>query len=212
LKEDSCIIIEYLFFNNLIIDKKMIISFNGDHGSGKSTIAEKVSDALGYSRFYIGQIFRDMAKEKGMTLPEFQKMHKYDSSADKEVDDYVVKLSKENDNFVIESRTAWHFIPNSIKIYLKVSDQEAAERVFREVQNENRKNELVDADSLVEVVKNLQDRKERDDDRYQRYYGINIRDEKNYDFVLDTTGLSIEEVFEKVMDFIKSKIDFIRQI
>lgn len=185
----------------------MIISFNGDHGSGKSTIAEKVSDALGYSRFYMGQIFRDMAKGKGMSLPEFQKIHKYDSSADKEVDDYVVKLSKENDNFVIESRTAWHFIPGSLKIYLKVSDREAAKRVFNEAHNENRKNELVDAGSLEEIIKNLQDRKERDDDRYQRYYGINIRDEKNYDFILDTTRLSIGEVFERVMNFIKSKIN-----
>ncbi len=185
----------------------MIISFNGDHGSGKSTIAEKVSETLGYSRFYMGQIFRDMAKEKRMTLPEFQKLSKYDSSIDKAVDDYVVKLSKENDNFVIESRTAWYFIPNSLKIYLKVSNQEAAKRVLKEINSENRKNELVNAASEEDVVKNLQKRKERDDERYQRYYGINIRDEKNYDFVLDTTGLSINEVFGKVMDFIKSKIN-----
>lgn len=185
----------------------MIISFNGDHGSGKSTIAEKVSSVLGYSRFYIGQIFRDMAKEKDMTLEDFQKLHKYDSSADKAVDDYVVKLSKENDNFVIESRTAWHFIPNSLKIYLKVSDQEAARRILKELNSENRKNELVDVSSEEEIVKNLRDRKERDDDRYRRYYGINIRKESNYDFVLDTTDLSIEEVFKKVMDFIKSKIN-----
>jgi len=185
----------------------MIVSFNGDHGSGKSTIAGKVSDALGYSRFYMGQIFRDMAKEKGMTLPEFQKLHKYDPSADKEVDDRVVKLSKENDSFVIESRTAWHFIPSSLKIYLKVSDREAAKRVLKEIHDENRKNELIDAVSKEEVIRNLQDRKERDDDRYRRYYSIDIREEKNYDFVLDTTGLSIDEVFEKVMDFIKPKIN-----
>jgi predicted cytidylate kinase len=184
----------------------MIVSFNGDHGSGKSTIAEKISDALGYSRFYMGQIFRDMAKEKGMTLAEFQKLCENNPSADKEVDDCVIKLAKENDNFVIESRTAWYFIPNSIKIYLKVSDQEAAQRVLKEAHSENRKNELVNVVSEEEAIKNLQDRKKRDDDRYRRYYGINIREEKNYDFVLDTTNLSIDEVYKKVLNFIKSKI------
>ena len=184
----------------------MIISFNGEHGSGKSTVAEKVADALGYARFYMGQIFRDMAKEKGMTLEEFQKVHKYDSSADKAVDDYVMKLSKENDNFVIESRTAWYFIPNSLKIYLKVDIQEAAKRISKELLSENRKNELVNAASVEEIINNLEDRKKRDDDRYKRYYSINIREEKNYDFVLDTTNLSIEEVFQKVMEFVKSKI------
>ncbi len=185
----------------------MIVSFNGEHGSGKSTIAEKISDALGYSRFYMGQIFRDMAKDRGLTLEEFQKIHKYDSSADRAVDDYVVKLSKENDNFVIESRTAWHFIPNSLKIYLKVDINEAARRISEEAHSENRKNELTNSESLEEIARNLQERRERDDDRYKRYYGINIRDEKNYDFVLDTTNLTIEEVFQKVLDFIKSKIN-----
>jgi cytidylate kinase len=184
----------------------MIISFNGDHGSGKSTIAEKVSDVLGFSRFYMGQIFREMAKKEGMTLEEFQKKHKYDSSADKAVDDYVVELSKNHDNFVIESRTAWYFVPNSLKIYLKVDIQEAAKRISKEMHSEHRKNELVEADSLEEIAKNLQDRKKRDDDRYQRYYGINIRKEENYDFVLDTTHLYIDDVFEKVMEFINSKI------
>lgn len=183
----------------------MIISFNGEHGSGKSTVAERVADFLGYSRFYMGQIFRDMAKKRGMTLEEFQNLCKKDPAADKEVDDYVVKLSKENDNFVIESRTAWHFIPSSLKIYLKVSDQEAAKRILKEADSENRKNELGDVFSEEEVIENLEKRRERDDERYQRYYGINIREEKNYDFILDTTGVSIEEVTKKVLDFIKSK-------
>ena len=33
-----------------------------------------------------------------------------------------------------------------------------------------------------------------------------IRDEKNYDLVLDTTSLSKEEVFEKVLNFIKKNL------
>lgn len=183
----------------------MIISFNGEHGSGKSTVAERVANSLGYSRFYMGQIFRDMAKKREMTLEEFQNLCKQDPAADKEVDDYVVKLSKENDNFVIESRTAWHFIPDSLKIYLKVSDQEAAKRILNEADNDNRKNELGDVFSKKEVIENLKKRRERDDERYKLYYGINIREEKNYDFILDTTGISIEEVTKKVLDFIKSK-------
>lgn len=183
----------------------MIISFNGEHGSGKSTIAEKVANSLGYSRFYMGQIFRDMARKRGMTLEEFQNLCKKTPAADKEVDDYVVKLSKENNNFVIESRTAWHFIPNSLKIYLKVNDQEAAKRILKEAGSENRKNELGNIFFEEEVIENLRKRRERDDERYQRYYGINIREEKNYDFVLDTMGMSIEEVTNKVLDFIKSK-------
>jgi CMP/dCMP kinase len=181
----------------------MIISFNGDHGSGKSTIAEMVSSKLGFKRYYMGQIFRDMAKEKGMTLEEFHKLCDKDMEADKKVDDFVVRLSKENDNFVIESRTAWYFIPGSLKIYLKVDDKEAARRVFKESNDENRKNESNNISSEADVLENLRKRKIMDTKRYEKYYGINIREEKNYDLVLDTTNLSVGEVFKKVMEFIK---------
>jgi CMP/dCMP kinase len=181
----------------------MIISFNGDHGSGKSTIAEKVAIKLGFRRYYMGQIFRDMAKEKEMTLEEFHKLCDEDMAADKKIDDFVVKLAEENDNFVIESRTAWHFIPDSLKIYLKVDDEEAAKRVFKESNDENRKNESKNISSEADVLKNLRKRKMMDTERYSKYYGINIREEKNYNLVLDTTGLTIQQVFEKVMEFIK---------
>ncbi len=185
----------------------MIISFNGDHGSGKSTVAKKVSEKLNYPRYYMGQMFRDLATKKGLTLAEFQNLCDNDPLADKEVDGYMIELAKKESNFVIEGRTAWHFIPNSIKLYLKVDETEAAKRILKEIDtNVARKAEDKNLDSLESIIASERDRTARDDKRYMQYYGINIREEKNYDLVLDTTNLSVEEVFEKVMAFIKEKI------
>jgi len=153
----------------------------------------------------MGQMFRDMARERGMTVEEFDKICKEDASLDKKVDDYILKLAKENDNFVIESRTAWHFIPESVKIYLKVDDKEAARRVFKESDNENRKNESKNYNSEDEILESLKKRKKNDDERYLKHYDLDIRKESNYDLVLDTTNLSIEEVFKKVIEFIDFK-------
>ena len=183
----------------------MIISFNGDHASGKSTIAKRVAQTLNYPHFYMGQIFRDMAKERDMTVEEFDKICRTDPSFDKQLDDYVIKLAEKNNNFAIESRTAWHFIPESIKIYLKVSDREAAKRVFKELSNENRKNESKNFDSDDKIFESLKNRKKNDDARYMKHYGLDIRKESNYDFILDTTHLSIEDVFRKVIAFINLK-------
>jgi len=183
----------------------MIISFNGDEGSGKSTIAKKVAEALDYPRHYMGQIFRDMAKKGGLTLVEYLKLGESDPNIDKEVDDYLLNLAKAQDDFVIESRTAWHLIPNSLKIYLKVSEEEGAGRIFKQLQEENFRNEGKKFDSLEGVLENNRRRRETDDLRYKKYYGINIRDPKNYDLFLDTTKLTREEVFERVMNFIKEK-------
>ncbi len=183
----------------------MIIVFSGDEGSGKSTIAKKVAEYFGLPRYYMGQIFRDMAKKKGLSLVELLKLGEQDPSIDKEVDDFIVKLAKEKDNFLIESRTAWYFIPQALKIYLKVNEKEAAKRIFKELQGENKRNEggKDELTSVKKVLEKIRERRQTDDRRYQKYYGINVRKEDNFDFVLDTTHLSIEEVFEKVKNFIE---------
>jgi len=186
----------------------MIISFNGDEGSGKSTTAQKIADELKFPRYYMGQIFRDIAKSKGMTIVEYVKTGEQDSNVDREVDDYMLKISQEQDNFVIEGRTAFHIIPHSIKIYLKVDEKEGAKRIFKQLQEEagNSRNEIKKFESLEDIIKNVRQRRETDDLRYKKYYGINIRDPKNYDLFLDTTKLTREEVFDHVITFIKKRL------
>lgn len=187
--------------------KIFIISFNGQEGSGKSTIAKMVAAKLGWPRYYMGQMLRDMARERGITLVEFGKLRDADPSFDRKVDDYMIQLSKGDESFVVESRTAWHFIPSSIKIYLKVDTLEAAKRIFRELQNENnRKHEDKNLDSIENIQASLLKRREEDNKRYFNFYGTDQTRENNYDFVVDTTNLSITEVFEKVMEFVESKI------
>lgn len=185
----------------------MIISFNGDHGSGKSTMAKNIAEALGFKRYYMGKIFRDLAKEKGLTLEDLHTHIVDNPEVDKMVDDYLVELAKKEDNFVIESRTAWYFIPNSLKIYLKIDDDEAAKRILGELQSHNERNEGKDLNTLEKVKESIIKRKKMDDERYMKFYGIDIRNKKDYDFVIDTTNLSIQESFEKVMEFIKTRIN-----
>jgi CMP/dCMP kinase len=189
----------------------MIIAFNGDEGSGKSTLAPRVAEAFGYPRYYMGQIFRDMAKKRGMTTVEYGKLGEKDSSIDKEVDDYILELASEQSNFVIESRTAWHLVPKSLKIYLTVDETEGAKRIFKQLQEEagakNSRNEDNGIDTFESILESNRGRKKADDVRYMKYYGIDIRKPENYDFVLDTTKLTLEEVFNQVMDFINKKVN-----
>lgn len=183
-----------------------IISFNGQEGSGKSTIAKLVAEKLGWPRYYMGQMFRDMAAEKGLDLPEFRKLCDADPDFDKKVDDRVIKLSQQQENFVIESRTAWHFIPNSLKIYLRVDPSVAAERIFKTMSQENnRGNEDSNLETADDIKESILKRRSEDSERYFSIYGIRQDDEKNYDLIVDTTGLTIEQVFARVVAFIESK-------
>ena len=186
----------------------MIISFCGDEGSGKSTIAKKVAEALNYPRYYMGQIFRDMAKKRNMTVAEYSAFVKTDPSVDREIDDFIVKLANEQSDFVIEGRTAWYFAPKSLKIYLKVSDEEGAKRIFKQLQEQEKdmRNEINKNATYQDVLQNILNRRKSDDIRYKKFYGINIRNPKNYDFVLDTTKLTRDEVFNHVIAFIKEHL------
>lgn len=185
----------------------MIISFNGVAGSGKSTIAKRLAEKLGWPRYYMGGLRRDKAKERGMTLAEYNKLGETDPKTDIEVDEYQKELGEKQDNFVVEGRTSWYFIPQSIKIYLDVDKKIGAKRVFDELQKKSGRNEDKDLETMKDVLKSHKKRIKSDRKRYKKYYNIDVYSPKNYDLVLDTSGFSIEEVFEKVYNFVKERIE-----
>jgi len=191
-----------------MLKTNIIISLNGQEGSGKSTIAQMIADELKIPRYYMGQIFRDMALEKGMTLPEFRKLCDSDPAFDNKVDDYVVKLSQEKEAFIIESRTAWHFIPQSIKVFLKVDSKVAAERIFKGLsENNNRGNEDAGLNSVENIQQSIIKRRAEDSARYFSLYNIQQDNDADYDIVIDTTKLNIQEVFTAVLNAIHEKLN-----
>ena len=58
----------------------MIITLGGLPGSGTSTVAKKLADILQLEIVSAGNMFRDMAKEMGISLVELGKMAKLDPS------------------------------------------------------------------------------------------------------------------------------------
>ncbi len=186
----------------------MIISISGLPGSGKSTVAKIVCEKMGYERYYMGGILRKMAENKGVTILELMKQAETDSTIDEEIDQYVTDLGRNSDNFVIESRTAFYFIPDALKVYISVDLGEASKRIFKDLAKEERKNEEK-ADSIEELAKKLQERVETDKMRYEKYYGVDFTNENNYDLVIDSTNLSPEETAEKI---IKMANDMIKDL
>lgn len=185
----------------------MIITLSGAAGSGKSTIAQKLADKLDWPRYYIGGIRREIAKKKGMTLAQYNKLGENDDSTDTEPDEYQRKLGLTKDNFIIEGRTSWHFIPHSLKIYLDVSLEEGAKRIFLSLQKKNDRNEDKNLESLEAVKESVMERAKSDKLRYQKYYNIDVNNRKHYDFYFDTSEFNQEEVFQAVWDFVQTRLD-----
>lgn len=185
----------------------MIISFSGAVGSGKSTVAERLAQDLGLKRYYMGALRREAAKKRGLTLAEYNELGETDPATDREVDEYQRELGKKEDNFIIEGRTSWYFIPHSLKIYLDVDPKEGARRVYGALKKKNDRNEDKPLNSLEEVAESADRRFESDRRRYQKYYGVDVNDSAHYDLFLDTTHLNPEEAYQAVWKFIKERLD-----
>ncbi len=186
----------------------MIISLSGALGSGKSTIAQMLAEKLGWPRYYMGGLRREAAKKMGLTLEEYNKLGENDPTTDLEVDEKLQKrLAEAVPDFIIEGRTAWYFLPQSLKIYLDVDKEEGAKRIFSNLQQKNDRNEAKGLDSWQAVLKSNLKRVESDRARYGKYYGIDVYDTNHYDFCFDTTGVPLEKVFEAVWGFVESHLD-----
>ena len=115
----------------------MIITISGKPGSGKSTIAKELAKKLKLKHFSIGDFMREMAKDKNISLLELSELSEEDKSIDKELDNKQIQLGKREDNFIIDSRLGFHFIPNSVKIFLEVEIKESAKEWNYFLANEN---------------------------------------------------------------------------
>lgn len=188
----------------------MIITISGTPGSGKSTVAKILVEKLNLERIYVGGIRRDLAKSKNMTLEELNQYAlnhpETDVDVDKEAAKRAKELNKSNKDVIVEGRVQFHFIPESIKIYIKVDFEEGAKRIWEQIKNIDEKNKRNEdkINSIEEMKNSLIKRMENDKQRYLKYYNVDCYDENNYDLIIDSTNISQEEVANKIMDFIKT--------
>lgn len=171
----------------------MIITISGIAGSGKSTVAKLLAKKLNYNHYSIGEFMRDIAKEKNTSLLELSNLAETDQSIDQELDKKQIRLGKTEDNFVIDSRLGFHFIPNAKKIFLDVDINEAAKRIF----NEKRQHEQYK--DIQESIEKIKTRINSESKRYKEYYNLNYQDKKHHNLIINTTKLKPEEIVDKIL-------------
>ncbi|MBN1792869.1 cytidylate kinase family protein [Candidatus Woesearchaeota archaeon] len=173
----------------------MIITLGGTPGSGKSSIGGILAKNLGYKYYSAGDVWRKYAAEQGMTLEELHKKAELDPSTDKLVDDYMKALGEKEDDFIIDARLGYHFIPHSVKVFVDADVDVRAERVFRLERSGERFAKVADA------KKSIQMRMKMDQKRYEKIYGIDPYRFENYDFIVNTTNKTVEESAGEVYRF-----------
>ena len=175
----------------------LIISIGGRAGSGKSTVSRLLAKKLGFRHYSMGDLRRKMARERGMSLAEFNRLGEREDFTDREVDEFQKELGKKEGGFVIDGRTSFYFIPHSVKILLEADNRLRAERVFKDERQAEKFR------SMEEAERGIEERDRSDIKRYKKYYGIDVADRKNYGLIIDTTRLTEEQTVDKIMGFLK---------
>lgn len=158
----------------------MLVTISGLPGSGTSTVAVGVAEALGVPRLDGGTVFRAMAAERGLSLARFGALAESDPTVDTDLDSRLAEAARAGD-VVLESRLAGWIAANEgvagLKVWIACEPEERARRVGGR--------EGLDAEAALAAN---EAREASESTRYRTYYGIDLADLAPYDLVLDSTS------------------------
>lgn len=168
----------------------MLLTVSGPPGSGKSTTAELLADTFDLDHVSGGDIFRELADERGYTPLEFNKLAEEDDQIDRDLDRRLHEIAMEGDDLVLESRLAGWLAGDHADFRFWL-DAPAEVRGHRIAEREDK-----DPDRATEETKA---REASEAQRYQEYYGIDIRDLTIYDISVNTARWDPEAVLDMLV-------------
>jgi cytidylate kinase len=219
-------------------EKRIVVAIDGPAGAGKSTVARRVADRLGFIYINSGAMYRAVALWALRTGTGLDDMHRLEALAraakiEFGIGDGLVYLNGENvteairtpevsmaaskvsvvpgvrraliplqrgiaeeSSVVMEGRDIGSVVfPDAkIKVYLDAKPGERARRRALELQDRG------DSANVEAVTASLQERDERDRTRQEAPL-LQAPDAQ----LIDSTGLSLDEVEEKVLQLVRSR-------
>lgn len=172
----------------------MRITLNGMLGSGKSTVGRELARRLGVRYISTGQIFRELGHISNLDALQTNLEAETNSALDEAVDNKVRELNNSDQDFVIDSRMAWHFIDNALHVFLSVTPEVAARRVM-----EDRTRLIEQYSSLHSAMDSLRARRDSELRRYRRLYGADIENPANYALWVITDDAEVADVVELIL-------------
>jgi len=156
------------------MSSELTIAISGKSGCGNTTVSTLLAQRLGLR--LINYTFHTMAQERGLSFEELGRLAERDDQYDLYLDRHQVELASSTGGCVLGSRLAIWLLPNAtLKVYLTASLEERARRIALR--------EGLDP-ALARTA--VEERDNRDRNRYLRLYHLDIDDYRLADLVVDT--------------------------
>jgi CMP/dCMP kinase len=174
------------------VNPDLLITVSGPPGSGTTTVGQRVADQLGLELVPGGEVFRALAAERDMSLPEFGIYVADHPEVDVELDGRLAHRARDG-NAVVESRLAGWIAHNeglaAVVVWIDCDPRIRAQRVA--------------AREGVSVERALADNEERqrvERGRYLALYGVDLSDLSIYELVLDSGELRPPALADRIVD------------
>jgi len=166
----------------------LIVVISGLPGSGTTTTAQKVAQLMGLQLITVGDMFRRMAKQHGMSLLEFSRYAEKHWEIDRKIDEEQRRMVREAEKgCVVDSRLGPWLLPEAdLKVLLFAPLEERARRVSQRDQEE------VSPEMTLEREKS--ERK-----RYMEIYGFDLANTEIFDIAINTCTWSADQVAKLIV-------------
>lgn len=167
--------------------KELRVAISGKSGCGNTSVSSRLAEKLGVT--LINYTFRQLAKEKGITLAQVIENAKNDNSYDIAVDTHQVELAKK-ESCVLGSRLAiWMLKEADLKVYLLADDEVRANRILNREGGD------------IEKIKSFTAMRDSEDSRrYKKLYKIDNNDYSCADLVIDTVDKNQNQIVQIILD------------
>lgn len=171
----------------------MKITVSGPPGSGTTTLARALAERYDLEHVSGGDVFRNMAEERGVTLPEFNRVAEEDPEIDREIDLRQKEIGEERTDIVLEGRlSGWMVETADLRVWLAAPLEVRAERVAER-----------EAQSVGDAQREIREREESEAKRYMEIHDIDIGDLSIYDLVVNTEKWSADGVVAVVEEAVE---------
>ena len=185
----------------VILYMSLKISLSWPAWSWKSALIDAIVKKYWMQTIDVGQIYRQRGLTKWLTIAEYDKLVENNPQEDRDIEEEMRQFVENYHWDIIVSRRMWfYFLPNITSVWLDVSPEQWAQRIFLADRGKQEKKYTSAQEALVAD----QDRISRLKQRFLNVYGVDFTDTSHYTKILDTTNKSFDQVLEEFEDFMKT--------